>query len=171
MTSLNREEEAAAAAQQAAAEAEEAEAAGADPAAAAAVERARTISRRGEEARGGFVLRAKSDEYPARRRSLVERTGMKTLVQVGQPLKQPRNDAEQPRSSASCGGGGALFAKFESTFFLVLVQCNFLLVRLKFGFWRLLRLYPRLLQLCKWGQRLKRNFFLAFAGFETKEAT
>ena len=83
MTSLNREEEAAAAAQQAAAEAEEAEAAGADPAAAAAVERARTISRRGEEARGGFVLRAKSDEYPARRRSLVERTGMKTLVQVG----------------------------------------------------------------------------------------
>lgn len=83
MTSLNKEEEAAAAAAAAAAEAlEEAETAAADPAAAAAVERARTISRRGEEARGGFVLRAKSDEYPARRKSLVERTGMKTLVQV-----------------------------------------------------------------------------------------
>ena len=79
MTSLNKEEEAA----QAAAEAlEEAEATATDPAAAAAVAAARTISRRGEEARGGFVLRAKSDEYPARRRSLVERTGMKTLVQV-----------------------------------------------------------------------------------------
>lgn len=42
----------------------------------------RAISRRGEEARGGFVLRAKSDEMPHRRRSLVERTGMRTLVQV-----------------------------------------------------------------------------------------
>ena len=42
----------------------------------------RAISRRGEEARGGFVLRAKSDETPHRRRSLVERSGMKTLVQV-----------------------------------------------------------------------------------------
>ncbi len=41
------------------------------------------ISRRGEEARGGFVLRAKSDDVPQRRRSLVERTGMKGLVQVG----------------------------------------------------------------------------------------
>ncbi len=42
----------------------------------------RAISRRGEEARGGFVLRAKSEDMPARRRSLVERSGMKTLVQV-----------------------------------------------------------------------------------------
>ena len=43
----------------------------------------RAISRRGEEARGGFVLRAKSDEMPTgRRRSLVERTGMKSIVQV-----------------------------------------------------------------------------------------
>ena len=43
----------------------------------------RAISRRGEEARGGFVLRAKSDEIPTgRRRSLVERTGMKSIVQV-----------------------------------------------------------------------------------------
>lgn len=42
----------------------------------------RGISRRGEEARGGFVLRAKSEEMPHRRRSLVERTGMKTLVQA-----------------------------------------------------------------------------------------
>ena len=34
-----------------------------------------------DETRGGFVLRTKSDEVPHRRRSLVERTGMK-LVQV-----------------------------------------------------------------------------------------
>ena len=79
MTSLNKEEEAAQAHQEAM---EEAEATATAPAAAAAVAAARTISRRGEEARGGFVLRAKSDEYPSRRRSLVERTGMKTLVQV-----------------------------------------------------------------------------------------
>ena len=41
--------------------------------------------RKSDEVRGGFVLRAKSDEAPSRRRSLVERTGMKTFVQV-----QPR---------------------------------------------------------------------------------
>lgn len=35
-----------------------------------------------EEIRGGFVLRSKSDQAPHRRRSLVERTGMKTFVQV-----------------------------------------------------------------------------------------
>lgn len=35
-----------------------------------------------EGARGGFVLRSKSDDVPHRRRSLVERTGMKTFVQV-----------------------------------------------------------------------------------------
>ena len=38
--------------------------------------------RKSDEIRGGFVLRAKSDEAPSRRRSLVERTGMKTFVQV-----------------------------------------------------------------------------------------
>ena len=38
--------------------------------------------RKTDEIRGGFVLRAKSDEAPSRRRSLVERTGMKTFVQV-----------------------------------------------------------------------------------------
>jgi len=38
--------------------------------------------RQAEEGRGGFVLRAKSDEVPHRRRSLVERTGMKNFVQV-----------------------------------------------------------------------------------------
>ena len=38
--------------------------------------------RKTDEIRGGFVLRAKSDEQPSRRRSLVERTGMKTFVQV-----------------------------------------------------------------------------------------
>ena len=102
MTSLNKEEEAA----QAAAEAlEEAEATATDPAAAAAVAAARTISRRGEEARGGFVLRAKSDEYPARRRSLVERTGMKTLVQV--------------RSKCGC------LTLSPNFFFLFCSRCNF----------------------------------------------
>ena len=34
------------------------------------------------ETRGGFVLRSRSDEVPRRRRSLVERSGMKGLVQV-----------------------------------------------------------------------------------------
>ena len=38
--------------------------------------------RKSDEIRGGFVLRAKSDEAPSRRRSLVERSGMKTFVQV-----------------------------------------------------------------------------------------
>ena len=59
--------------------------------------------------------------------------------------------------------------KVRINFFLVLVQCNFLLVRLKFGFWRLLRLYPRLLQQCKWGQRLKRNFFWLLQGLKLKK--
>ena len=34
------------------------------------------------ELRGGFVLKSRSDEAPVRRRSLVERTGMKNLMQV-----------------------------------------------------------------------------------------
>ena len=34
------------------------------------------------EIRGGFVLKSRSDEAPVRRRSLVERTGMKNLIQV-----------------------------------------------------------------------------------------
>jgi len=38
--------------------------------------------RAAEDGRGGFVLRSKSDEVPHRRRSLVERTGMKNFVQV-----------------------------------------------------------------------------------------
>ena len=42
-----------------------------------------------EETRGGFVLRTKSDEVPHRRRSLVERTGMKNLVQVGGDMTKP----------------------------------------------------------------------------------
>jgi hypothetical protein len=35
-----------------------------------------------DETRGGFVLRTKSTEAPRRRRSLVERSGMKGFVQV-----------------------------------------------------------------------------------------
>ena len=80
MSSLNQEVEAANAA--AAATASAAAAALEDPENPAAPGGGRAISRRGEEARGGFVLRAKSDETPHRRRSLVERSGMKTLVQV-----------------------------------------------------------------------------------------
>ena len=34
------------------------------------------------ELRGGFVLKSRSDEAPVRRRSLVEKTGMKNLMQV-----------------------------------------------------------------------------------------
>merc|ERR550532_3930377 len=97
MTSLNKEEEAAQAHQEAM---EEAEATATDPSAAAAVAAARTISRRGEEARGGFVLRAKSDEYPSRRRSLVERTGMKTLVQ-GLKLKKQRSTGDLDRKGVT----------------------------------------------------------------------
>ena len=37
----------------------------------------------GDETRGGFVLRTRSDPVPHRRRSLVERSGMKSFVQVG----------------------------------------------------------------------------------------
>ena len=59
---------------------------GLDEVAGAETSSGREISRRGEEARGGFVLRAKSDEMPHRRRSLVERTGMKSIVQVSSKL-------------------------------------------------------------------------------------
>merc|ERR1719412_2929637 len=97
MTSLNKEEEAAQAHQEAM---EEAEATATDPAAAANVAAARTISRRGEEARGGFVLRAKSEETPHRRRSLVERSGMKTLVQ-GLKLKKQRSTGDLDRKGVT----------------------------------------------------------------------
>jgi len=49
--------------------------------------------RKTDEIRGGFVLRAKSDEQPSRRRSLVERTGMKTFVQ-GLKLKKQRSTGD-----------------------------------------------------------------------------
>ena len=39
----------------------------------------------GDETRGGFVLRTRSDPIPHRRRSLVERSGMKSFVQVCPP--------------------------------------------------------------------------------------
>ena len=41
-----------------------------------------TGAKASEEIRGGFVLKSRSDEAPVRRRSLVERTGMKNLMQV-----------------------------------------------------------------------------------------
>lgn len=60
----------------------------------------RAISRRGEEARGGFVLRAKSDETPHRRRSLVERSGMKNFVQ-GLKLKKQRSTGDLDRKGVN----------------------------------------------------------------------
>ena len=39
------------------------------------------------ELRGGFVLKSRSDEAPVRRRSLVERTGMKNLMQVAEEIR------------------------------------------------------------------------------------
>lgn len=47
-------------------------------AAAAAAERDRRI----DDSRGGFVLKARSDEPPQRRRSLVEKTFKKSLLSV-----------------------------------------------------------------------------------------
>ena len=73
MASLNREAEVPTSTSQAG---------GLDEVAGAETSSGREISRRGEEARGGFVLRAKSDDVPQRRRSLVERSGMKSIVQV-----------------------------------------------------------------------------------------
>jgi len=49
--------------------------------------------RKTDEIRGGFVLRAKSDEAPTRRRSLVERSGMKGFVQ-GLKLKKQRSTGD-----------------------------------------------------------------------------
>ena len=66
----------------------------------------------GAELRGGFVLKSRSDEAPVRRRSLVERTGMKNLIQVGgwlQPQQQPKiscrlSDCSTPRSRSGPRG-------------------------------------------------------------------
>ena len=44
------------------------------------------------EIRGGFVLKSRSDEAPVRRRSLVERTGMKNLIQVRQEAGDRRQE-------------------------------------------------------------------------------
>ena len=78
MASLNREAEVPTSTSQAG---------GLDEVAGAETSSGREISRRGEEARGGFVLRAKSDDVPQRRRSLVERSGMKSIVQVSSKKK------------------------------------------------------------------------------------
>jgi junctophilin len=50
----------------------------------------------GEEARGGFVLKSRSDEAPVRRRSLVERTGMKNLMQ-GLRIRKQRSTGDLDR--------------------------------------------------------------------------
>jgi len=49
-----------------------------------------------DEARGGFVLKSRSDEAPARRRSLVERTGMKNLMQ-GLRIRKQRSTGDLDR--------------------------------------------------------------------------
>jgi len=46
-----------------------------------------------EEVRGGFVLKCRSDEAPVRRRSLVERTGMKNLMQ-GLKIRKQRSTGD-----------------------------------------------------------------------------
>lgn len=54
-----------------------------------------------EGARGGFVLRSKSDDVPPhRRRSLVERSGMKTFVQ-GLKLKKQRSTGDLDRKGVT----------------------------------------------------------------------
>jgi len=53
-------------------------------------------TRGGEEARGGFVLKSRSDEAPVRRRSLVERTGMKNLMQ-GLRIRKQRSTGDLDR--------------------------------------------------------------------------
>jgi len=52
--------------------------------------------RNNEEARGGFVLKSRSDEAPVRRRSLVERTGMKNLMQ-GLRIRKQRSTGDLDR--------------------------------------------------------------------------
>ena len=52
------------------------------------------------EIRGGFVLKSRSDEAPVRRRSLVERTGMKNLIQVRQEAGDRRQEAGDRRQEA-----------------------------------------------------------------------
>merc|ERR1719150_2944153 len=46
--------------------------------------------------RGGFVLKSRSDEAPVRRRSLVERTGMKNLMQ-GLKIRKQRSTGDLDR--------------------------------------------------------------------------
>jgi len=50
----------------------------------------------GVEVRGGFVLKSRSDEAPVRRRSLVERTGMKNLMQ-GLKIRKQRSTGDLDR--------------------------------------------------------------------------
>lgn len=55
-----------------------------------------------EEVRGGFVLKSKSDEAPPRRRSLVERTGMKNLMQ-GLKIRKQRSTGDLDRKGTVLG--------------------------------------------------------------------
>merc|ERR1712061_233741 len=54
----------------------------------------------GEEVRGGFVLKSRSDEAPVRRRSLVERTGMKNLMQ-GLKIRRQRSTGDLDRKGVT----------------------------------------------------------------------
>jgi len=55
-----------------------------------------TGAKASEEIRGGFVLKSRSDEAPVRRRSLVERTGMKNLMQ-GLKIRKQRSTGDLDR--------------------------------------------------------------------------
>merc|ERR1719391_1615415 len=52
------------------------------------------------EVRGGFVLKSRSDEAPVRRRSLVERTGMKNLMQ-GLKIRKQRSTGDLDRKGVT----------------------------------------------------------------------
>jgi len=53
-----------------------------------------------DEVRGGFVLKSRSDEAPVRRRSLVERTGMKNIMQ-GLKIRKQRSTGDLDRKGTT----------------------------------------------------------------------
>ncbi|XP_040568312.1 uncharacterized protein jp [Lepeophtheirus salmonis] len=77
-----------------------------------------TENRDNIDSRGGFVLRSRSDEVPHRRRSLVERTGMKNFVQ-SLKLKKQRSTGDLDRKvgvSIRSTGSSTSWMSSESSF-------------------------------------------------------
>ncbi|KAK3919560.1 Junctophilin-3 [Frankliniella fusca] len=73
--------------------------------------------RRVDDSRGGFVLKAKSDEPPARRRSLVEKSGLKRSILSGLKLRKQRStgDIEKRGTSGGSMRSNASSASWVST--------------------------------------------------------